>query len=228
MSATILTIGPGSTIGPGVTLTVPVAHLSLSFDGVSNQHVQITNNAYDDWVLNDVYTIEWWEKVADASNNTFYSILCQRAGDDCIDIFHNNGYINGFNAALQFTQPAFGSWNHIVIQKDGTTSTVYINGVGHVPQGVTHNTLSRADLNLIIGSRTADGGGYFYGQYYKGKLTNIRISGVARYSGTFTPPLTLDIDADVVLALDGSLVDKSLNPHTITNYGAVVDTDFPT
>ena len=227
----LLTIKPGVTIGAGVTVTVPVyvpPPTSLSFNGVDNHYVQITNNAYDDWVLNDIYTIEWWEKVADASNNTFYSILCQYAGEDCIDIFHNNGYINGFNASLQFTQPTFGQWNHIVIQKDGVNSTVYVNGHGFAPQQNTHSTLSRADINLVIGSRTADGGGYFYGQRYKGLLTNIRISSVARYSGTFTPPLTLEGDADTVLALDGSLVDKSPTPHTITNNGVSVSTDFPT
>ena len=214
-------------LGPGVTLKVPVVYHSLGFDGASNQHVQITGSP-NDWALGDIYTIEWWEKVDDASLGTFYSVLCQSPNNNCIDAFHNNGFINLFNADVQITQPTSGVWNHIAVQKDGTTFTAYFNGQPQTVSHDLHNTLSEGSLNLVVGSRTSDGGGYFYGQYYKGLLTNIRISSVARYSGAFTPPLALAVDANTRLALDGDLVDKSPSAHTIINNGATVSTDLPT
>jgi len=84
-------------------------------------------------------------------------------------------------------------------------------------------------MNVCIGSRTYDGGVNFYDQYFNGQLANIRISSVARYTTTFTPPTTVETDVNTKLSLDGSsggggmLVDE-LTRHTITNNGATIVT----
>ena len=82
----------------------------------------------------------------------------------------------------------------------------------------------------LIGALSATGGETFWGQLFNGQLANIRISDIARYSGTFTPSTTVAVDANTKLALsgqvgsDGMLVDASASNHTITNVSATIDT----
>lgn len=136
-----------------------------------------------------------------------------------------NGYL-----FIEETPATRNQWNHIAIQKDGNEVRAYINGVQQPVYGGNPGTIAPSSpLNLVIGSRTPDGGTNFYGQYFVGQLANIRISNIARYSGTFTPPLTVEYDVNTKLSLDGSvgssgmLVDE-LTRHTITNNGATIDT----
>ena len=139
-----------------------------------------------------------------------------------------------FNGNINFSEAAAtrGEWNHIAIQKNIATGIIsaYINGVSQSVSGSHPGTIAPSSpLNVVIGSRTADGGANFYGQYFNGQLANIRISNSARYSTTFTPPTTVVTDAGTLLGLDGStggggmLTDESTR-HTLTNNGATVDT----
>ena len=206
---------------------------ALGFNGVDNRHVIVADNL-SDWNLGDNWTIEWWQKIpAEASG--FLSVLCQDANVPTysgIDVFINAGNICMFNGNFTVTEaPATrGEWNHIAIQKNGTTLAAYINGVSRTVGGSHPGTIAPSSaLNVVIGSRTADGGANFYGQLFNGQLANIRISNVARYSGTFTVPTTVVSDANTRLALDGStggggmLVDET-GRHTLTNNGASEDT----
>jgi hypothetical protein len=217
---------------------------ALGFNGTDNRRVVVEDNL-SDWNLGDNWTIEWWHKIpAEASG--FLAVLSQDSNVDPfagIDIFINNGSIQMFNGAVQVGEaPATrGEWNHIAIQRNGTTLAAYINGVSRTISGTGYpGTIAPSSpLNLVIGSRTADGGATFWGQYFNGQLANIRISTTARYSGTFTVPTTVTIDGSTVLALDGStggggmLADEAvyagiggvlLPRHTLTNVGATVDT----
>jgi hypothetical protein len=203
---------------------------SLGFSG-SEQDVQVTGTRTD-WALGDTWTIEWWEKM-DADANNFHGVMSQDSNVSPyagIDVFHANGQIQMFNSAWNFTEPARGVWNHIAIQKNGSTATAYINGVAtSVSANMTYGTLSNTSQDLIIGLRSSTGTSPGYSQWFKGQLANIRISSVARYTTTFTPPITVAVDANTVLALDGApgstgmLDDVSASNHTITNNGAVVD-----
>jgi hypothetical protein len=137
-----------------------------------------------------------------------------------------------FNGGLQMSEAAAtrDEWNHIAIQKDGFVVTGYINGVEQTVSGSHSGTIAPSSpLNLVIGSRTADGGATFYGQYFNGELANIRISSVARYTGTFAPPTTVASSTSTLLAIDGSaggggmLVDE-MTRHTLTNNSATTVT----
>ena len=225
MSATILTIGPGSTIGPGVTLKVPVQKYSLGWDSTEH-YVHITGNQ-SDWNLGDLWTIEWWEKLPDAGAGTYRGIIGQSVGNTCLDVWHNAGFINLSNAEIQITQPEPGVWHHIAVQKDSVTVTAYIDGVQQtlVRNNDGASTYTNSSLDLIIGDRTFNGSDPI-SQTFSGLLANIKISNVARYSGAFTPVITLTTDANTVLALSGELVDLT-GRHTIINNGVAVSTDFP-
>jgi hypothetical protein len=208
---------------------------ALGFNGADNRHVIVADNL-SNWNLGDNWTIEWWQKIPVGASG-FLSVLCQDANVPTysgIDVFVNAGNICMFNGNLQFSEAAAtrDEWNHIAIQKNSATGIIsaYINGVSQSVSGSHPGTIAPSSpLNVVIGSRTADGGVNFYDQYFNGQLANIRISNTARYSTTFTPPTTVVTDAGTLLGLDGStggggmLTDES-SRHTITNNGATVDT----
>ena len=205
---------------------------SLGFNGTDNRRVIVADNLAD-WNLGDNWTIEWWQKIPVGASG-FLSVLCQDANVPTysgIDVFINAGNIQMFNGGRQTSESAAtrGQWNHIALQKNGTDLTAYINGAPQTFNGSHSGTIAPSSpMNVCIGSRTYDGGVNFYGQYFNGELANIRISSVARYTTTFTPPVTVEVDANVKLALDGSnaggdgmLIDETTR-HTLTNNGAVV------
>jgi hypothetical protein len=206
---------------------------ALGFNGTDNRHVIVADNLAD-WNLGDNWTIEWWHKIPEGVDG-FLSVLCQDANVPTysgIDVYINAGSICMFNGGLNFSEaPATrDEWNHIAIQKNGTTLAAYINGVSRSVSGSHPGTIAPSSpLNVVIGSRTADGGANFYGQYFNGQLANIRISNIARYTSTFTVPTTVTTDANTVLALDGStggggMLTDETGRHTLTNVGATVDT----
>jgi hypothetical protein len=204
---------------------------SLGFSG-SEQDVQVTGTRTD-WALGDTWTIEWWEKM-DADANNFHGVMSQDSNQDPypgLDVFHANGSIQMFNGGWNFTEPARGVWNHIAIQKNGATATAYINGVAtSVSANMTYGTLSNTSQDLIIGLRSSTGTSPGYSQWFKGQLANIRISNVVRYSNPFQAPITVAVDANTVLALDGApgssgmLDDVSSSNHTITNNNTTIVT----
>jgi hypothetical protein len=208
---------------------------ALGFNGTDNRHVIVADNL-SNWNLGDNWTIEWWHKIP-VGVDGFLSVLCQDANVPTysgIDVFVNAGSICMFNGNLNFSEAAAtrGEWNHIAIQKNVATGIIsaYINGVSQSVSGSHPGTIAPSSpLNVVIGSRTADGGATFYNQFFNGQLANIRISNSARYSTTFTPPTTVVTDAGTLLGLDGStggggmLTDES-SRHTLTNNGATVDT----
>jgi hypothetical protein len=200
---------------------------SLSFSG-SNQDVQVSGTPTD-WALGDTWTVEWWEKIP-VGNSGFCGVMSQDSNQlpyAGFDIFHAAGNIQLFNGAWTFTEPTQGVWNHIAIQKNGLTVTAYVNGVStSISANMNYGVLSNSSLDLVIGLRTANGASPGYSQWFVGQLANIRISSVARYSGKFTPPTTLVVDANTKLALDGSaggmLFDACSRVHGITNNGTIV------
>ena len=206
---------------------------ALGFTGADNRHVVVEGNLAD-WNLGDTWTIEWWQWVPTSASG-FLSILCQDANVPTysgIDVYINAGNICMFNGGRQMVEGLAprDQWNHIALQNNGGTLTGYINGVAQAFVGPHPGTIAPSSpLNLVIGSRTADGGATFYEQYFNGDLANIRISSVARYSTTFIPPTAVVTDVSTKLALDGSLgsggmlVDEMAR-HTITNNGASIIT----
>ena len=226
-----ITIRPGVKLGPGVTVKVPVAPKSLSWDGTDNIFVKVTGNT-SDWNLSNppsgpgYWTIEFWEKL-DPTADFFNAVLCS-AYPDGIDIYHNAGQIGIWNGAYVATEPTRGQWNHIALVYGATGVKIYINGQDSTLYGNTYNVnkMANGTANLIIGCRSPDGEATPFGQRFKGQIANIKISNVARYSATFTPTIVLTTDANTVLAVSGELVDLT-GRHTITNNGVSVSTDFP-
>jgi hypothetical protein len=177
---------------------------SLAFNGTDNRHVVVSGDQWN-WNLGANWTMEWWQKIPVAVDG-FFSILCQDANIDPytgIDVFVHDGKIKLFNGNMLFYESPRaprGRWNHIAVQKDGTTVKAFINGyrvdVLSTP-GFSGTIVPSSPLDVVIGSRTADGGATFWGQRFNGELSNIRISNMARYyTDTFTPPTVAQFDTD--------------------------------
>jgi Concanavalin A-like lectin/glucanases superfamily len=245
MSATILTIGPGSTIGPGVTLTVPVAPpppppplKSLSFNGTQNTYLDILGTTTD-WALGQHGTIEWWQKGIDstvpAPYGTFIGGIISQGGgggqNNSIDIFQANGLsigLGGNNA--QWDEPPAGVWSHVAITitpaGGGGIHHLYINGVEELMQKSGYrdtNCINGTDI-LHVGCRIP---GVNY-QNWTGLLNNLHINNTTLYTGNFTPTVRTAPIAGTVLLLDSTnpLVDLSASAHT-TSGNATVVTDGP-
>ena len=196
----------------------------LTFNG-SSSRIQVGGTP-SDWGIQLNYTIEFWSKAAVATTSSgLLTIMSQQPNNNTIDMYLQNGNLYVNNGRALCAEPTPGVWTHVAITCSGGGSTdtnVYYNGINvYNGPGYYANDTSN---DLWIGRR---GNNDF--QYFNGKLTNIRISNTVRYSGTFTPPVTLVTDANTKLALDGNLVDRSASAHTIANTSvATSNLDFPT
>lgn len=197
---------------------------SLAFNG-STSFVEVFNTTTD-WNLQLSWTVEFWSKATRASDGNLQTVISQYdGGSDRLDVFYQSGSlcVNNARGAI-CAEPTPGVWTHVALVctgGGGTDLKVYYNGTNVYTGGGYY--VNAPSSTVVVGKR-----GQITFQYFNGKIANVRISNIPRYSATFSPSLTLEIDANVKLALDGELVDTSASAHTITNNGASVDTDFPT
>jgi len=93
------------------------------------------------------------------------------------------------------------TWNHVAWVREGTGSNenkIYLNG-SLVGSAFTNNVTYSSEQKYHIGgnfySQTA------YGQYpYKGHISNLRMSNIARYTANFTPPTSeFTVDSNTIL-----------------------------
>ena len=76
------------------------------------------------------------------------------------------------------------TWYHIAVVRNGTTLTMYRNGVSVGTASDTGNYTASATLGIGAGSGTG-----FNNYYLNGYIDDLRITkGIARYTGNFTPP----------------------------------------
>ena len=116
------------------------------------------------------------------------------------------------------------SWNHAAIVRNGTTITVYLNGVAGTP--FTYSGVIGTGYSLALGAATLPGGGGGVGQYFPGFISNARIiNGTALYTSNFTPsttPLTAVANTVLLTCQNSMIVDNSTNAFTLTPTGKVI------
>ena len=113
-----------------------------------------------------------------------------------------------------------GSWNHVALVKNSSTTTLYLNGVSEGTYSDSNTYLAPSNSIGRIGSDDNGSAYYFYGF-----LSNYRfVKGTAVYTAAFTPPtekLTA-IDGTVLLCCqDSDDATQEATGKTITGYGGL-------
>jgi hypothetical protein len=149
---------------------------SILFDG-SNDYINVGTG--DDFNFTGSFSIEFWIKVS--SFNTVWQAIMTK-GDDSWRIARSGSSNNlsfgtsGLsNVDLSSTTSINdGNWHHIACVYDGTTKSIYVNGVLDNSIAVT-GTLASSSIPVLIGEN-----GQQTGRYFNGNLDEIRIWNTAR------------------------------------------------
>ncbi len=157
------------------------------------------------------FTIEMWFRRSGQGTQSFMyfgqsdqEVALMR--DEEISWYTNTGGVNcqGGNA------PQY-EWHHLCFQRTGNTIRCYIDGVNRASGSATPTSLANGTFTL--------GGQKSNGQLIRGYMQELRISKVARYGSSFTPPTTPHADdPDTLLLLHGNSLADDAPLITNTNY----------
>ena len=202
---------------------------SAIFDGSTNRYYKVPGGSNTQ--LGTTWTIEWWQKstAATAGNGQLYTVMSQAPGGGRIDIYYQSGNLVIQNGQTLCAEPPVGVWVHVAIVNNAGSGTVYYNGIAQSASGNFGNYGQTQDL--YIGKR---GDNPF--QFFNGKLTNIRITDTAVYTGSFNPTalpalisghtkLLLTPTADTIYGVDSGDLALSLSSSGIrysSDYPVVV------
>jgi hypothetical protein len=159
---------------------------SVKFDGTGD-YLDIPGSEDFNFGSGD-FTIEFWLNIN--SNNVTQAITDPRSSDnDNVPLVWVQGYsgvvyyyAGGANKIVGTTQLATGQWYHVALARNGSTTTLYLDGSSE--GSFTDNLTYIQPTTLKIGQR-------YTGTAFNldGYLDDFRITkGLARYTANFTPP----------------------------------------
>jgi hypothetical protein len=169
---------------------------SALFDGTGD-YLSIPNNS--DWNFGSGdFTIDTWVKRADSGNpqgiwtwrtdsgdstNNFNAEFNNNATVNAVRMYINNsdGTSYSFSANTAITDT---NWHHIAVVKNGTTVTIYLDGVADGSTTVSGSFNMSSKAFNIASYYTVTPSNYF-----NGSVDEFRVSkGIARWTANFTPP----------------------------------------
>ncbi|QXO10169.1 hypothetical protein pEaSNUABM37_00208 [Erwinia phage pEa_SNUABM_37] len=135
------------------------------------------------WTKDQTFTIEWWQYCIQFNSNNWF--LADGTGtSSCLKTFNDNLYLQteGGGGALIATTSAMAInvWQHVALVQTGGMLKVYVNGVQKLSITAVGN-FGLASTILTIGG----GNGNYTARAY---MDQFRVSNIARYVSTFTPP----------------------------------------
>jgi|GEM_PF-1090062 len=183
---------------------------AISFDG-SDDYISIPDS--DDWNFGSGdFTIDFW--ISPTSLSSAHGYLGQTNGGSAEQgfyIYRDNGTnklyfrwraTDGERVGYQLSWTPTLSWHHLAFVRNGTTFSVYIDGVAQsltTEVAISTRTLNNCDGNLFIGK---DSNGFLF----NGAIDELRISkGTARWTGAFSVPTaayTADAQTKLLVHLD--------------------------
>lgn len=184
-------------------------------------------------------TVEGWFKIGDsirkssvlakddyAGNRAWYLII----SDDEIDFLVANAITTKEAQASWTASPH--TWVYLAGVFDGSRPRLYINGVLAASGGIMADPLISPAVAVESGRQ---GPATPLGEYFDGNIAYLRISSVARYGGTFSPPIAPHaVDGDVIAQWNftegaGTTLDNIQGNATYDGciYGAAWSRDVP-
>jgi len=124
------------------------------------------------------------------------------------------------------TVMSLNTWYHIAVSINANAISMYVNGVQQTLTGTTTLTNRTGSVGYIgLGEWTSA-----VSAYYIGYASSLRISNIALYSSSFTPPtttFTTSSNTVFLTAQSNRFVDLSTNNYTLTPTGASVQAFSP-
>lgn len=215
---------PYKTIAPtGIPKSITIQSVSALFN---NSSITVPSNSSVTLGTNN-HTIEFWlyqtsrglydcpfqysTNTSAFSTNSYYMAI-----GGYIGILIGNGS-GGFtvNMGSTVSLPSLNTWHHYAIVRNGTTFTLYINGISRETATSSINITAQAGSFIIGDVSTTTNTPLF------GYITNFRlVNGTAVYTSNFTPPTSpLTAIPNTQILIQG-LVDRSPNAFTVTNNGS--------
>ena len=163
--------GNGNTgVVTGATWTTGRFGSALSFNGSGNL-VTVNDSASLD--LTTGMTLEAWVYPTGA-DGSWRDVIYKFDDAYYLDVINGTAAFGGtFAPTVYGTALPLNSWSHVAATYDGTTLRLYVNGIQVNSQPQTGNILTSIHPLQI-------GGDSFYGQYFQGRIDEVRIYSVAR------------------------------------------------
>ena len=200
---------------------------SIEFDGSSSVSYASSNNLY----LTGDYTVELWMKFGGMKPRAGTRILSRwKSGSTEYRLYANSNSEmqwtqmgSGGENNVTFTTPSVGSWHHIAAVRSGNNMVVYVDGVSAGTATFSGTVLSAGTSPLEIGGMTTATAGSVTNKFI-GRLSSVRVSTSALYSGTFTPstsPISADASSTLFLKMEpgASYLSDSVNNAVSTVTG---------
>jgi len=154
------------------------------------------------------FTIEFWMNtksitgtvtIIERTHSTAWgSFKVNRWNENVVLYMSSNGTSWDIANGLNFGPISIDTWHHIVITRDATNNILgYRNGVEKFNIATPPPYLSTTG-GVVIGGKTSF--------FYAGRMDNLRLSDIARYTGPFIPPLGAEI-------YETSLIRDVYNPY---------------
>ncbi|MDP6583315.1 MAG: hypothetical protein QF535_01580, partial [Anaerolineales bacterium] len=196
------------------------------FDGTGDYIAAPQSN---DWKFGtDNFTIETWvyNATAQAQSESLMTFSTSGDGGGTQIEWNSNGTMTIWDTDLFSSNQGgttnsatpVGSWWHFAYVRNGTTFTVYVNGVAQTSTATSSNAVD-PPTGPQIGFHRNTGNRYLQDTY----LDSFRISRTARYTSNFTPHTTAhkdDKDTVLLLHMDGGGgIDPTTNLPTLAGQG---------
>lgn len=209
----------------GITSTqAKVGSSSFSCGSTAGSGAIVTDRAGLHLAVN--FTIEAWCYMTAVNQDVVLldkSLNSSAGNRSWLEIFNQQVYVkyDGSGGAVAIGPaagvPGANQWFHLALVKNGSTWTLYINGVsvGTITAAATWGNQAG---NLIIGQNFS-----FSAPNFPGFVDALRISNSARYSANFTPQTTpFTVDSNTVLQMGfESLVNGMLTDDALTALAAL-------
>ena len=175
------------------------------------------------------FTVEFWVNFSSiAGYATLWDKGYNNAGGIFLQTGNGNGrlivYASGSAVITETGTGTTGTWIHYALVRNGTTLTLYRDGIstGTATNSTNFNSSALMGIGVNVTGNPLS--------YLTGYISNLRIvKGTAVYTANFTPstqPLTAVAGTTLLTCCDNRFIDESPNNFAITRAGDVSITNF--